>query len=82
MNSQRGTHHRLVVEVVLEGLLAGGEGLRDLVAGVVVRRRGELGRELGLERALHLDHHLRTSVAPRGVLGRLQRDGRLGEVAD
>ena len=65
LNSQRGTHHRLVVEVVLEGLLAGGEGLRDLVAGVVVLRRGELGRELGLERAVKQKRQCEHGVAQR-----------------
>ena len=43
--------HGLVVEVVLQRLLARSERLRYLVTRLVVRRGGELGRKLSLERA-------------------------------
>lgn len=39
----------LRTEVVLEGLLARGEGVLDLLAGVVVRSGGKLGLQLRLE---------------------------------
>ena len=38
-------------EVVLQRLLARGKRLGDLLAGSIVRRGGELGRKLRLERA-------------------------------
>ena len=46
--------HGLVIEVVLEGLFARGEGLGDLVARAVVGRGGELGLKLGLERPANI----------------------------
>ena len=65
-----------------ERLLARGEGGGDLLARVLVRGGGELGLQLGLHRPLALEDELRTGVAPRGELGGLQGDLRLGKISD
>jgi len=60
---------KMRTQVVLEGLLAGGEGGSDLLALVVICGGGELCLKLGLERLLRLHHQLRTGVRPAGELG-------------
>lgn len=54
----------LVVEIVLERLLATRKFGFDLTARLVVAAGAQLGGELRLERPLDLDHQLGAGVAP------------------
>ena len=50
-------HHGLVIDVVLEGLLARGEGGGDVLALLVVGGGGELGLQLRLEGPVRTRRH-------------------------
>lgn len=73
---------RLVVDVVLDGRLALGEGVAALLDRGVVHRGRQLGVELRLEGALGLLEELRARLLPRTELRGRDGDVRAREIAD
>lgn len=73
---------RLVVDLVLDGLLALVKRGADLALLRVVGGTRHLGLELGLQWSLGLGEELGAGVGPRRELGRGDDNGRAREVAD
>lgn len=82
-DAKRQVHlERLVIDLVLDGLLALVERGADLARLRLVGGTGHLGLELGLEWPLGLGEELGAGVGPRRELGGGDGDGRAREVAD
>ena len=79
-NERRGEGVDLVVDLVLEGALLGGEAVAERLELVVVGGGGQLGLDARLEAGLGLGHELGAHVVPRAKVGGSDRHGQIREV--